>query len=460
LTMFKELLKRQLIDDVISLRFLIYSLLFLGALVSFALIFVGRQQTRMERFSQNIVDNRGRLEASSKRLVDLLGTRQTLLMRPRSSRFIADGHEGQMPRGLSLTPLEIRLPAEAKDPNTGSSGFPDIMFIVQFVFSFFALVLTFNAVSAEREKGTLRLVLSNSVERTKLLLAKCGAAFLAVGVPLLVGLIVSLVVLELGGISVFSGSLLTVVALFFVLSLLYLLFFILAGILFSTVGGGSKNSLVLCLLFWVLVVVVLPRATEPLLSLRSFDVPTASMIDEAAERALREVWDRHAGENIRTGDPREESTKLNVRISNEANGARQAVYDLSVRKKIRAVKTLMALSCVSPASLFEYSASAAAATGLTHFGRFRTQVEQYQNDLIAFFKTQDMKDKESPHLYFHPDYVSTKPFDAATVPAFEEREPRLLERIKEAAFYGAGLILYNALLLGLVFASFRKYDVR
>jgi ABC-type transport system involved in multi-copper enzyme maturation permease subunit len=458
--MFKELLKRQLIEDVISLRFLIYSLLFLAALVSFALIFVGRQQTRMERFSQNIVDNRGRLEASSNRLVDLLGTPQTLLMRPRISRFIADGHEGQMPRGLSLTPLEIRLPAEEEDPKTEDSGFPDITFIVQFVFSFFALVLTFNAVSGEREKGTLRLILANSVERTKLLLAKCTAASLALGIPLFAGLIVSLVVLESGGVSVFSGGLLTVLAIFFVLSLLYLLFFILAGILFSTIGGGSKNSLVLCLLFWILVVVILPRATEPLLKLKSFDVPTASAIDETVSKAVREVWDRHVGENITTGDPHEESTKLNVRINNEADEARQAVYDLYLRKKIQAVRTLVALSCVSPAALFEYSASAASATGLIRFERFRSQAKQYQNDLIAFFKAQDMKDKESPHLYFHPDYVSTKPFDAAAVPAFEEREPGLLERIKEAASFGAGLIIYNALLLGLVFASFKKYDVR
>jgi len=458
--MFKEFLKRQLVEDVISFRFFIYTLIILVTLIVFPLIFAGRHQSRLEKISQNTIENRRRLEVSAEHLVDLLGTQQKLYMEPRTSRFIADGHEEQMPQGFMFTMMEIRLPAEPNDSGAGILSSPDLSFIIQFVFSFFALILTFNAVSAEKEKGTLRLIFANSIERAKLLLAKYLAALLTVGIPFLAGLMISLILLDLKRIPTLSGSFCIIILLFFLLSLLYLSFFILLGLFFSTAAVGSKNSLVLCLLSWVFVVVILPKAAGPLLNLKNFAVPTEKAIEEAAEQAYREVWDRHASENIMTGDPNWESTKLNVRISNEAGKVKQEIYDLNLRKKIQAVKTLMAVNCVSPASLYEYAASAAAGTGLPHFERFQRQVTQYQNDLLNFFKAEDMKDKESPHLFFHPDYVSSKPVDFNRIPQFKEQKPELLERIQDAAAYGAGLILYNIIMFAIVFYKFQTYDVR
>jgi hypothetical protein len=189
-------------------------------------------------------------------------------------------------------------------------------------------------------------------------------------------------------------------------------------------------------------------------------VPTEKEIEERAERAYREVWDRHAGEDVSTREAEAESTRLNVRIGNEAQRTKQEVYNLYLRKKIQAVKTLMAVNCVSPASLYEYAASAAAGTGLPHFEHFWRQVNRYQNELVDFFKAEDMKDKDSPHLFFHSDYVSFKPVDSNRIPRLKEQEPRLGERLEDAAGYGVVLALYNIFLFGLVFYRFQKYDVR
>ena len=211
---------------------------------------------------------------------------------------------------------------------------------------------------------------------------------------------------------------------------------------------------------WVLLVVILPKSAGPLLRLKTFAVPTGEAIAETGRLAGREVWGRHKGENMITGDPEAESTKLNVRVMNEAHRAEEAVHDLYLNKKIQTIKTLMAANCLSPASLFEYAATAAAGTGLPHFERFRRQVGQYQNALVRFFEARDRTDKESPHLLFHPDYVSKKPFDFGSLPEFKEREPSFAGRVKDAAAYGAGLILCNAIMFGLVLVSFQRYDVR
>jgi len=460
MTMFRHLLKRQLAEDITSFRFQVYAVLILASLVAFAIIFSGQHHGRLEDFSRSAIENSQHLRSSASSLVNLIWTKQTILMEPQGVRFISDGHEGQMPQGLAVTMLGTRMVPEPADSGTVMLSSPDLTSVVQIVFSFFALVLTFNAVSYEKEKGTLRLLLSNSVLRTKFLLAKYLGAVMIVGIPFVIGLILCLVLISLRDIPIFSGGVMTVVLLFVMISLLYLSFFILLGLFCSTAGRGSKGSLVLCLLCWVFIVVVLPKSAAPLLRLRTFSVPTDKAIAEEARLAGRDVWNRHKNENLVTAGPEAASTRLNVRVMNEAGQAEERVFDLYLNKKMSVIKTLMAANCVSPASLFEYGTSAAAGTGLAHFARFRSQVVQYQNDLIRFFKAQDMQDKESPHLYFHPDYVSKKSFDSSAIPEFRERGPRLLERAKDAAAYGAGLILYNAIMFGIVFIRFQTYDVR
>jgi ABC-type transport system involved in multi-copper enzyme maturation permease subunit len=458
--MFRNLLRRQLVDDLLGLRFPIYMLVIVAAAIIFTSIFATFHKDRVENFSRNTIENDRRLESSASSLVNLIWDSQKILMEPSAVRFIADGYEGQMPRGLSVSMSQARLIAQADKTDAVLLNSPDLASVVQIIFSFFALVLTFNAVSLEKEKGTLRLVLSNSVLRTQLLLAKYVGALVTIGIPFLVGLVLSLALLSVGGISVFSGDFLSALALFVVLSLFYLSFFVLLGLLCSMSSGGSKNSLVLCLLCWVFIVVILPKSAGPLLRLRSFSVPTGSEIAEEAGLAGREVWNRHKGENLVTGDPNEESTRLNVKVMNEASQSEEAVFESYLDRKLRSVKTLMAVNCISPASLFEYAASGAAGTGLAHFERFRRQLRRYQRDIVRFFESQDAKDKDSPHLYFHPDYVSKRPFDAAMLPGFKEARPGLGERVRGAAWYGSGLMIYNIILFGLVFVLFQKYDVR
>jgi len=458
--MFRYLLKRQLIEDVIGFKFLVYTIIILTSLPLFALIFADRHQTRIDEYSRNAIENSQNVRSSTSSLVNMIWMSQTILMKCQATRFVCDGYEGQMPHGLVVTIWGTRLAAERDNAETISPSFPDLTFMVQFFFSFFALVLTFDAISFEKEKGTLRMVLSNKVKRTEFLLAKYIGSILTIGIPFVIGLILSLFLLLLRGISVLSGSVLTAMLLFMLLSFCYLSFFVLLGILCSTAGGGSKNSLALCLLCWVLIIVVLPKATSPLMNLKSFAVPTEEAISNAEQLAGREVWNRHKGENTLVGKPEAESTKLNVTIRSEATQAEEAVYKYYLGKKIRTVKTLMNANFISPTSLFEYASGAAAGTGLAHFERFQRQLGQYQNDLVRFFKAEDMKDSESPHLFFHPDYVSKKSVDYNSVPVFKEQEPGLAERVKEAAKYGAGLILYNAIMFGFAFIAFQKYDVR
>ena len=68
----------------------------------------------------------------------------------------------------------------------------DWVFIIALVLSFVAILFTFDAISGERERGTLRLTLSNSVSRGAVLFAKFLGAFLSISIPFLIGALIGL----------------------------------------------------------------------------------------------------------------------------------------------------------------------------------------------------------------------------------------------------------------------------
>ncbi len=62
----------------------------------------------------------------------------------------------------------------------------DWSFIISVVISFVVILFTFDAISGERERGTLALMLSNSVPRGVILLSKFLGAFIAIVIPMLI----------------------------------------------------------------------------------------------------------------------------------------------------------------------------------------------------------------------------------------------------------------------------------
>jgi ABC-type transport system involved in multi-copper enzyme maturation permease subunit len=465
--MFGELWKRQLVDDIKSSKFLINFIIILASVIGFSLLFLDHFQSLKESYSKNANANDQLLAESSSELVRLLSTPLVFMMKPGPFLFISDGYEEKIPRGLAFKP-EGYTPDIRETPRLRKAWAPDIStfystdftFVVQFLLSFFALLLTFDTLTSEKEKGTLRLVFSNPVKRVHLILAKYMAALITIGLPLLLGLIVGLILISLSSIVPVSSAFVLGLLLFFGVSFLYLSVFILIGLLFSASSYSSKNSLVLGLLIWIFLVIVLPKSSGLFLNLKRFDVPTEQEVEERVRAVERDVWNRHSGEDTMARSGQDESTKLNVAVSNEEQRARQEIYDLYLRKKIDAVRVLQSFNFVSPASLYEYSASALAGTGLFHFEHLWKQVTQYRRDVLNFFMAEDKKDDQSDHLYFHPDYLSRKPVDFNRIPKFEETDIATRERLKDAAKYLLLLGIYNIFLLTAVFYKFQKYDVR
>ena len=77
--------------------------------------------------------------------------------------------------------------------------------IVRYVLSFLCIVLSYNAISGERESGTLRLAFANPVSRGQFLMGKFLAHLLTLTVTLTLGSLISLAILALSGVLELNG---------------------------------------------------------------------------------------------------------------------------------------------------------------------------------------------------------------------------------------------------------------
>ncbi|MFO7733941.1 MAG: ABC transporter permease subunit, partial [Candidatus Aminicenantes bacterium] len=109
------------------------------------------------------------------------------ILPPNPLSIFARGLEEAMTRSFEVGPVGIDVRAGQSSGNVIFSFFPtpDFVHIIKVVLSLVALLLGFDAVSREKEAGTLKLALSNAVSRSSLLLGKWTGNFLSLAVPFL-----------------------------------------------------------------------------------------------------------------------------------------------------------------------------------------------------------------------------------------------------------------------------------
>ncbi|GAB4243861.1 MAG: hypothetical protein Kow00109_19770 [Acidobacteriota bacterium] len=178
----------------------------------------------------------------------------------------------------------------------------DWTFILLYVMSFGALTLSFDLVSGERERGTLRLLLSYPVRRAVVLGGKFFAVMLSLWVVILLGSVGSLLVfVGETGVSL-EGADLVAIGIWWLAAVLYLGAFVAVGMLFSTACRNSPQALYWSLAAWVILVLGVPAASQvaaevwrPALRTSEVDrmlsLEAAKQIAEVAADPSRANWD-------------------------------------------------------------------------------------------------------------------------------------------------------------------------
>lgn len=135
----------------------------------------------------------------------------------------------------------------------------DLVFIFQVVLSLMALIFAYDAIVAERECGTLRLILTHPISRGQILLAKYMSAMVCLLIPLLMSLLLAMILLTGRGSIWLNGSDFFRIGGIVLASIAYLSVFYLIGMLISAITRRTSTALMLSMFVWGFLVLVYPN---------------------------------------------------------------------------------------------------------------------------------------------------------------------------------------------------------
>ncbi len=463
--MLRELILRDLLDNVKSLRFILSFLIVVGAFILSGILHVGKYELAVEDYRASETQNLKTLEQKSKGLDQVAMHTQRLVNPPPVFGFVCTEFEEHLPNTIYMNAFDVGTMDNLTRSNFLFPKFNELdwVFIIGILLSFIALALTFDGISREKEDGTLRLVMTNAFPQYQFVLAKYVSALLVLMIPTTIGILLNLIIVILSGIVMLTAEHWIQIGFLYMLSMVYLSVYVLFGLLISILINRSAPSLVLCLVLWVITVLLIPN-TGGLLSQAFYPLLPKKELEEKIDLARSQVWDHY---------PKEAQSFIGIDRYHPAHRWRAAAQSemLEVEVKLREayfneqvqqVEKGRRWTRVSPAAVYQYAVVSLADVGIPRFLNFRNQVKNYREQLMDFVKNKDALDPESPHWInpFDGILFSTNPVNYAEIPKFDYKPRNIAELLRESLMDILLLIIVNLTLFTLSVVSFLRFDVR
>lgn len=471
--MIRRIIYREILENVISFRFILSLLL---AIVLFAIagfVFIAKHSQASQDYWKNTNENLTGLSKKTKQLYNVALYEQRIYRKPTPLAFFEEGYEKHFPNCFRFNIFSMGLPEVLNGEDSSIRRFSDIdlAFIVSVILSFITFVLTYDTICGEKEDGTLRLMLAASVPRYKILLGKYIGAILTLGIPLLAGSLISMLIMTLSSnITIHTGDWVKIVMMS-LLSLLYLSIFVWLGILVSSRTPHSANSMAVLLLVWVGWVIVVPGLGR-IIADTAFENPTLAELQNRLADVRKQNLDDAAsgkfGKNPSYFGVRElENPQGTAQMDNALTQAQNRVREDHLNRMIIPFIFGRAFTRFSPLVCYQCASEVLAGTGINRFKNQYQQVKRYQQELKEYVRDKDAEDPESLHLLCSKGQainnwgvISKKPVNFDTVPKFQEREPVMGQLMKSVVWDITLLVLFNLTCFTAAFFSFLRYDVR
>ncbi len=352
----------------------------------------------------------------------------------------------------------------------------DLTLIVKMVLSLFAILFTFDAISGEKEMGTLKLALSNQVPRDQLILGKTIGGFVSLVLPLAMPFLMGLILLSIFLANSLTGEDWVRMGLIFVCFLLYLSVFLNLGLLVSARTSRSSSSLFILLFIWVVSIFVVPKVSV-MISRQLMPLPASHIINSekrAFHMATREKSGRQLQDWVKA-DPWPQG-QPGPELDHRRNDWEQRYKDYYAqwykdadaiiygrfaeldadhrRRRHRQQSLALSLSRVSPASAMTLGVLSLAKTGVAEHERFLSSVRAYLPAIGNW-----LIEKSTQDMQFGPNAKPVKP-NLEGLPVYEFIPQKLGDSLQQALTDIILLVLMNAVLFAGSYVSFLKYDVR
>ncbi len=365
-----------------------------------------------------------------------------------------------------------------EDPIFAVFRFLDLNFVFTIVLSLFAILLGYDAISGEKERGTLKLSFSNAVPRSTYLLGKFFGSFITLSTALLIALSLGCLMLPILGVNL-SGDEWSRLALIILTGLLYFGAFLTLSIFVSSRTVNTSSSFLALLVIWLGATLISPRAAT-LLAGRAVDVPSVDEI--AAQKATfgRQLWKEFRDgmkEFSSPSDVSDTDIQLVMQRFNEFMDSLTNIRDSKMdvfterlneeRKNKQRKQQALAfnLARISPAASLSLANSALAGTSLELQNRFYDEGTVYRKGFNAFLKEKTGINVGGRMIIMTTDddedeNEKPKVIDATELPKFNFQTASITESLETAVVDMGILALFNLLFFAGALFSFTRYDVR
>lgn len=467
--MLKDIIKKEILETITSPKF-VFTFLLCAVLILLS-VYTGitTYRTEQKEYSAAVALNKKNLEGQQSYQA-LAGLGPKINKPPHVLSTIASGVSEAVGRVASVN--------IAYDPNLVDSkyesnpvfsvfGALDLTFIVKIVLSLFAILFTYDAIVGEKERGTLKLTLSNRVPRDRLIMGKVIGGYISLLIPLIIPLILSMLILLVYPNVSLTGQDWIRLLLMFLMFFLYLSVFFTLGLLVSARTNKSSTSFLVLLFIWVVFVTIIPKVAvltasqlNPIPSVHEITAKKDAFLQQIQGGTQKKIMD-WAKENAPTASKdakkyQDDFKKFLEEYQNDVTSqidANNAALERDYQaRKVSQERLAINISRISPASALMFSTMSLARTGLDDHEQFLASLRAYKPSFTRWANARMMKSisftgeqtkvnlADMPQHKFEPETLSKSL--ARTLPDF-----------------GVMIVLIIVFFAG-AYVSFLKYDVR
>lgn len=319
-----------------------------------------------------------------------LGVRYAL-MPPNALNFLSLGQSDLYPHYVKVSTRSKQTfleNEEIENPNNLLTGKFDLSFVVIYLYPLLILALSYNIISAEKEQGTLALILSQPVNLKTLISGKILALISLIGSIILFFTI--FIALLANNNNNFAR------VLFWILTiLLYGSFWFGLAILVNVSKTNSVTNAIILLSCWVIFVVILPFVIN-MLATTLYPVPSRVGLIQAMREASNEANAKASNllakyyvdhpELAAGKDPdlNDFAIKSFV-VQDEVEKSVQDILTHFDQQLIKQQKLVNKLGFLSPAIICQDALNSIAGTGLDRYQHFLNQVDVFHKKWQDFF---------------------------------------------------------------------------
>lgn len=471
-----HIVRKELLDQLRSLRFAIACTLCLLVLLLSAVVLTRDYREALSTYNMNRVMHRNELQQRTQvwslfegvtvdRPLNLMNTLvRGLVPELTESVKVQPGNRLDFPESWQQNPVLPLFPAV------------DFAFIVGVIMSLLALAFSYDAVSGEAETGVLKLLMSYSAPRDLVLLGKWIGGYLALIVPFTVSFALALlVILMFPEVQPDAESTLALIALF-VLALVYLAAVFSLGLLVSCRTRLASTSITVLLLLWVVLVLAVPNMA-PYAVGQVVGIPSREEVDrekqakqgdmqKAFQERLKAAQERLGREDVWNDEGFKKDMET-WRVDFEAE--LQKIDDAFLAQVNRQTRLSGIVARLSPLTSFHLAALDLAAGGIAQEARyveslkaFSLKWQQYSEEKQKAWREfmERQRSSDGRVMITSADMAQFNNLDLSDAPRFEFTFMEAQERVGE--IYGDLLLLalWNVVFFMLAYLSFLRYDVQ